>query len=96
MVINPTISGVTPVANGSNRRAARPAGCGRRYAYGRFTNADWRCKDGENKAWIVVEVDSRDEARAIVPPVFRSQAKVVQLNAFSMEDIEDILRHHKP
>jgi len=61
-----------------------------------FTHADWGCKDGEHKGWIVVEVDSRDEARAIVPPVFRSQAKVVQLNAFSIEEIEDILRQHKP
>ncbi len=61
-----------------------------------FTHADWGCRDGEHKAWIVVEVDSRDEARAIVPPAFRSQAKVVQLNAFSIEEIEDILRLHKP
>jgi hypothetical protein len=61
-----------------------------------FTHADWGCKDGEHKAWIVVEVDSRDEARAIVPPAFRSQAKVIQLNAFSMEEIEEILRQHTP
>jgi hypothetical protein len=61
-----------------------------------LTHADWGCRDGEHKAWIVVEVDSRDEARAIVPPAFRSQAKVVQLNAFSIEEIEDILRLHKP
>jgi hypothetical protein len=60
-----------------------------------FTHADWGCKDGEHKAWIVVEVDSREEARAIVPPAFRSQAKIVQLNAFSMEEIEGILRQHK-
>ena len=61
-----------------------------------LTHADWGCKDGEHKAWIVVEVGSRDEARGIVPPAFRSQAKVVQLNAFTMKDIEGILQHHKP
>ncbi len=61
-----------------------------------FTHADWGCKDGEHKAWIVVEVGSKDEARAIVPPGFRAQAKVVQLNAFTMEEIEKILRQHKP
>jgi hypothetical protein len=27
-------------------------------------NADWGCKDGEHKAWIIVEVDSEDEAQA--------------------------------
>ena len=60
------------------------------------THADWGCKDGEHKAWIVVEVDNKDEARAIVPPAFRSHAKVVRLNAFTLEEIEDILRHHQP
>jgi len=60
-----------------------------------LTHADWGCKDGEHKAWIVVEVDTRDEARRIVPPVYRSQAKIVQLNAFTMSDIEDIGRHHE-
>ena len=61
-----------------------------------LTHADWGCKDGEHKAWIVVEVQNRDEARAIVPAAFRSQAKVVQLNAFSLEEIAEILRQHKP
>ena len=61
-----------------------------------LSHADWGCKDGEHKAWMVVEVDSKDEARGIVPPAFRSQAKVVQLNAFTMNEIEDILRQHKP
>ena len=61
-----------------------------------LTHADCGCKDGEHKAWIVVEVDSKDEARCIVPPAFRSAAKVVQLNAFSVKDIEDTLRQHKP
>ena len=61
-----------------------------------LTHADWGCKDGEHKAWIIVEVHDKDAARAIVPPAFRSQAKVVQLNAFSLQEIEDILRQHKP
>ena len=59
-----------------------------------LTHADWGCKDGEHKAWIVVEVDTRDEARGIVPPVYRSQAKVVQLNAFAMADIDNLRGHH--
>jgi hypothetical protein len=32
MAINPTVSGVTPVANSGNRRAARPAGYAERSA----------------------------------------------------------------
>jgi hypothetical protein len=61
-----------------------------------LSNADWGCKDGEHKAWMVVEVESKDDARRIVPPAFRSRARIVQLNAFTMTDIEDILRHHEP
>jgi len=60
-----------------------------------FTHADWGCQDGEHKAWIIVEVGSRDEAKAIVPPAFRAQAKVVQLNTFTLEEIGRFLRHYK-
>jgi hypothetical protein len=60
-----------------------------------FTHADWGCKDGEHKAWFIVEAESKDEARAIVPPAFRSKAKVVQLNSFSLDEVEEIRRHYK-
>ncbi len=59
------------------------------------TNADWGCRDGDHRAWIVVDVDSKDEAKAIVPPVYRSQAKIVALNRFTLQEIEDILREHQ-
>ncbi len=59
-----------------------------------LTNADWGCMDGHHSAWILVEVDSKDEALQIVPPAFRSHTKIVQLNKFTMEQIEEILRHH--
>ncbi len=60
-----------------------------------LSNADWGCRDGDHKAWITVEVDSKDEARRILPPGMRAQAKIVQLNTFTMEEIDDILRRHK-
>lgn len=60
-----------------------------------LTHADWGCLDGEHKAWIVADVKSREEARAIVPPGMRSEARIVQLNYFTMEEIDDILRHHQ-
>jgi len=59
-----------------------------------LTRADWGCKDGEHKAWIIVDVQNKDEARAIVPPAFRSQAKIVQLNSFSLQDLEGMMRQH--
>ena len=60
-----------------------------------LSNADWGCKDGVHKAWMVVEADGKAEARSIVPPAFRAQAKIVQLNAFTMEEIDSILRDHR-
>ncbi len=60
-----------------------------------LTHADFGCLDGEHKAWIVVEVDSKKEALFILPPVYRPQAKIVQLNKFSLREIEEILEHHE-
>jgi len=59
------------------------------------THTDWGCMDGDHKAWLIVEVDSKEEARRILPPAFRSHARIVGLNKFSMEQIEEILLHHE-
>ncbi len=60
-----------------------------------LTHADWGCLDGDHRAWIIVDVATRDEARAVLPPAFRSQAKIVGLNSFSLEQIDAILRRHR-
>ena len=56
-----------------------------------LTNADWGCMDGDHRAWVIVDVANKDEARAIVPPAFRAKAKIVGLNSFSIEQIEAVL-----
>jgi hypothetical protein len=60
-----------------------------------LTHADWGCKDGEHNAWIIVEVENKDEARSILPPALRPQAKITQLNNFSFQEINEILYHHQ-
>jgi hypothetical protein len=60
-----------------------------------LTNADWGCYDGEHKAWINLEVGSKEEARSILPVPYRSQAKIVQLNKFTLEEIDEFLGHHR-
>ena len=52
-----------------------------------LTNAEWGCLDGAHNAWIMAEVDSKEEAICILPPAFRSQAKVVQTTRFKIEDL---------
>jgi hypothetical protein len=57
-----------------------------------ITNSDWGCHDGEHKAWLIVDVDSKNDARQVVPPAFRGQAKIIELNKFSLQEAEDMLR----
>jgi hypothetical protein len=61
-----------------------------------LTNADWGCMDGVHSAWLTVEADNKEEARMVVPPQFRSQARIVGLNKFKLEQIEAILGQSKP
>jgi len=60
-----------------------------------LTHADWGCKDGEHKAWLVVDVGNKEEARSIVPADFRSKAKITRLTTFKLEEIEAALRAHQ-
>ena len=60
-----------------------------------LTGADWGCKDGVHKSWMLVDVDSKEDALRIVPPAFRAHAKVVQFNSFSMNEIDSILKKHE-
>jgi hypothetical protein len=60
-----------------------------------LTNADYGCLDGVHKAWIVVEVDDKEQARNILPRLYRDQATIVALNKFTPEDIEELLEHHQ-
>jgi len=59
-----------------------------------LTNAEWGCMDGVHSAWIMVDVATKAEAQAILPPAFRAEARIVGLNRFSMAQIEPILRRH--
>jgi hypothetical protein len=58
-------------------------------------NADWGCFDGEHKAWIILEAESKEDARSVLPHAFRSEAKIVRLNRFTREGIEEMERHHQ-
>ena len=59
-----------------------------------LTRAEWGCLDGEHKAWIIVEVESKEEARHIVPPYFRPDAKIIQLTTFSSMDLMKPDKYH--
>ena len=54
-----------------------------------LTNAEWGCKDEEHKCWIIVDVNSKEEARAILPPVYRNEAKIIKLIRYTLDDLNE-------
>ena len=60
-----------------------------------LAQADWGCEDGNHSAWMIVDVDSKDDARTIVPPPLRSEARIVGLNKFTIDQIDNILKGHR-
>jgi hypothetical protein len=59
-----------------------------------LTNADFGCRDGDHRAWIVVDAESKEQARGAIPPLYRDRAMVVGLNKFSLEEIGDLIKQH--
>lgn len=57
-------------------------------------NAEWGCKDGVHKAWIIIEAENKEEARAILPPASRASATIVCINKFSMDEVDDLMKQH--
>ena len=50
-----------------------------------LTQADWGCADGDHRAWMVVELESREDAEAIVPPAFRPEARITRVVKFVLD-----------
>lgn len=59
-----------------------------------LTHADWGCLDGDHKAWIIVDVENKQDALFIVPPAFRAKAKIVQLTTFTAQDLIEADQMH--
>ena len=57
-------------------------------------HADWGCADDVHKAWITVEVDSKEEAIGILPPLLRRSATVTEVNHYDMDNIDDLIALH--
>ena len=59
-----------------------------------ITHADWGCKDDVHKAWITVELDSKEEAIGILPPLLRQTATVTEVNHYGMDDMDELIDLH--
>jgi hypothetical protein len=59
-----------------------------------LTHADFGCCDGVHKAWIVVDVENKEEARNMLPAAYRRQASVVLLCKFGLDELDDLITRH--
>ena len=59
-----------------------------------LTHADFGCHDGIHKAWVIVDVDSKEEAKAIIPAEYRNQALIVKLTRFSLDNLNNVTAYH--
>jgi hypothetical protein len=59
-----------------------------------LVNADWGCHDGVHKAWFMLEVDRKEDAMRIVPPMNRRDTTITLLDKFSLKEVEQMLADH--
>ena len=52
------------------------------------SRADFGCEDGVHIGWLIVDVDSREEAHQLVPPQYQADSRVIQLRRWRREEIE--------
>ncbi len=52
-----------------------------------LTHLNWGCKTGIHSGWLIDEFASHDEAMQIVPPQFREEARIVEVEQFSKDQI---------
>jgi hypothetical protein len=52
-----------------------------------LTNAEWGCPADDHRAVMIVEVENREQAMKIVPPMYRNVAKVTEMVTFTPEDM---------
>jgi len=52
-----------------------------------LANAEWGCPGGDHRAVMVVDVDSKEEALQIVPPMYRKNAKITEMMTLTPDDM---------
>ena len=60
-----------------------------------LTHAEFGCRDGDHRAWMIMEFENKREALSAVPPEYRDRSRVVALNRFSIQELDGFIGHHK-
>ncbi len=51
---------------------------------------DFGCKDDVDTGWITIEAESESDARLMVPPIFRNEARVMKLPNYTADELKNI------
>jgi hypothetical protein len=62
------------------------------HAAGYLHHFEWGCKDNEHTGWAIVDAETLEHAKQMVPWYVRSKARIVRLVKFEIADEE----HKKP
>ena len=57
------------------------------------TNAEWGCKDGDHRAWLLVETENKEEALRILPASYKVNAKITKINKFTRKDMDETIKN---
>ena len=52
-----------------------------------LTHSDWGCRAGVHCGWFVAELDCSEDAMKLVPPAFRQETRIIELNSFDLEEV---------
>jgi len=52
------------------------------HAAGYLHHFEWGCKDDDHTAWAIIEAETAEDAKQIVPWYLRAQARIVRLVKF--------------
>jgi hypothetical protein len=59
-----------------------------------LTHAEYGCQDGDHTARIIIELDNKEEALSVIPPIYRENSRVIRLSTFKKEKVDRMLTLH--
>jgi len=60
------------------------------FAAGYLHHFEWGCKDNDHTAWAIVEAESLEHARQMIPWYLRNEARIVKLVKFEIANEEHL------
>lgn len=53
------------------------------------SSVEWGCIEGEQKAWLIIKTDNKEDAIRILPAAYRPTAKITKLHKFTKKMINE-------